>query len=248
MIFVVGGEGFVGQAYVRLARELGRPVKAIGRSNYSQFVGQRCDVLINANGNSRKFMADRDPVWEFDASVVSVARTLADFPADRYVFLSTGDVYPVQHDPSVTLEDQVLDTQRMSRYGLHKSMAEMLVRATHPQALVVRMGGFVGPGMRKQPIWLDPESELQFISTDRAAATVWQLIDRGIVGETVNLGARGTVRIRDIYDRLRPTSTFEIEARRVRFELSIAKLEAMIDAPLPDTTAEIDAFLSSVGR
>ena len=63
-----------------------RQVTAIGRDNYQKFRGQSCDLLINANGNSKKFLADDDPAAEFDASVASVLRNFVDFPAKRATF------------------------------------------------------------------------------------------------------------------------------------------------------------------
>ena len=257
MIFILGGNGYVGQAYARLCAARGLPFTIVTRDNYASLVGASCDVLINANGNSKKFLANREPVAEFDASVTSVVRSLADFDAARYVLLSSGDVYPVQDRPEDTREEATLDTRAMSRYGLHKYLAETIVRSVHPAPLVMRMGGFVGPGMRKnaifdmlndQPIWLDRESRLQFIGTDTAAALVWSLIDRGISGETVNLGARGTVRIGDLYDRIAPNSTFSAEARHVTFEISTDKLARLSDLTLPDSAAEVDAFLTAQGR
>ena len=257
MYFLIGGNGFVGQAYVRLlaAREIEYVV--VTRSNYASLVGRSCDVLINANGNSKKFMADKDPVWDFDASVMSVVRSLNDFKSAKYVFLSSGDVYPNQDSPEVTREDVPLDTRRMSRYGLHKYMAETVVRSTHAHPLVIRMGGFVGPGMKKnaifdmlsdQPIWLDPDSELQFISTDAAAAIVMSMIEKGVDHQTINLGPKGVVRIGDLYDRIKPSSKFQPGARKVRFEISTDKLSALSGAPVPRATDEVDAFLCTHGR
>ncbi len=257
MIYVVGGRGFVGQAYVRLCESRGLPVTVVDRDNYASLAGTSCDVLVNANGNSKKFMSDRDPVWDFDASVVSVVRTLADFKAGRYVLLSSGDVYPTQDSPEATREDLDLDRRKMSRYGLHKSIAETMVLSVHPAPLVMRMGGFVGPGMRKnaifdmlndQPVWLHPDSELQFISTDRAAALVWGLVEAGVEREIVNLGATGVVRIGDLYDRIRPKSGFQPEARKVRFEISTDKLASLSREPLPRSADEVGRFLDSLGR
>ena len=47
--------------------------------------------------------------------------------------------------PAKSGEDRELDLSRMSRYGLHKSLAERLVMGAHSDWLVVRAGGFVGP-------------------------------------------------------------------------------------------------------
>jgi len=258
MIFIIGGNGYVGQAYRRLFDKLGRSYQIITRDNYASFAGQSCELLINANGNSRKFVADRDPISEFDASVTSVVRSLEAFPAERYVLLSSGDVYPRQETPEMTREDALLDTTAMSRYGLHKCLAETIVRSLHPNHLIIRMGGFVGPGMKKnaifdllndQPIWLDRESRLQFISTDTAAGLVWSLVERREVrNETVNLGAVGTVRIGDLYDRVAPASDYHPDARHVIFEISTDKLALLVGHDLPTSEQEVDAFLAGHGR
>lgn len=254
-VFLIGGEGFVGSAYARLLARTGIEHAIITRANYDHLVGQHCDVLINANGNSKKFMADRDPKWEFAASVSSVVASLHDFKADRYVFLSSGDVYPSQENPAVTAEDQVIDRRSVSRYGLHKLTAEDMVRAVHPRPLVMRMGGFVGPGLKKNAIydmihgptlWLHPDSELQFISTDRAAEIVWGLVQRGAVDETINLGARGVVRIGDVHRRLGSKVPFHDGARRVRFELDLTKLAALA-GDLPESGPEVDGYLRAIG-
>jgi nucleoside-diphosphate-sugar epimerase len=251
MIYIIGGEGFVGSAYARLCQAKGLPFIVVTRANYDSLVGTACDVLVNANGNSKKFMADRDPKWEFDASVRSVLNSLEDFKSGAYVHLSTGDVYPDQSRPELTLESSSIDARRQSRYGLHKHLAEQLVMARHPRPLVMRMGGFVGPGMKKnaifdmltgQPVWLTPDSELQFIGTDTAAALVWSMIERGVASEIINLGPRGVARIGDIHRRLASKSPFAPEARDVRFEISTAKLARLSDVELPTTTSELESF------
>lgn len=256
MIFVLGGEGYVGSAYPRLFESLGLPHTVITRANYDRFIGQSCDVFVNANGNSRKFVADEDPKGEFDASVRSVLHSLEDFKAGSYVFLSTGDVYPVQASREITREDGAIDLRAQSRYGFHKHMAEILVRTLHPRALVMRMGGFVGPGMKKnaifdmlndQPVWLTPDSELQFIRTDTAARLVWEAQSQVSPGEIVNLGVKGVIRIEDVHERLGSKSVYRPEARKVRFELSTEKLEAIVP-DLPTTGGEIEAFFQSIGR
>lgn len=253
MIFILGGEGFVGSAYARLFASLGLPHQVITRASYGSCIGQRCRVLINANGNSKKFMADRDPKWEFDASVKSVLHSLEDFPAETYVYLSSGDVYPDQTSPDVSQEDAPIDPRRQSRYGLHKHVAEHLVRALRPRHIIMRMGGFVGPGMKKnaifdmmhgQPVWLTPDSELQFISTDTAARLVWRLVEREAFGETVNLGAQGVVRIGDVHELIGSASPFQPEARRVRFEIATDKLARLTGEDLPHSRDEVQRFLT----
>jgi nucleoside-diphosphate-sugar epimerase len=254
VITIIGGNGFVGSAYARLLAARGIAHQIVTRENYDSLKGTACDVLINANGNSKKFLAAREPLNEFDQSVRSVAQSLEDFPCKTYVLLSTGDVYPDQSCAALTLEDQTIDPARQSRYGLHKFLAEQLVYGTRQDWLVVRMGGFVGPGLKKNaihdmltgaPVWLSPQSELQFISTDRAAALVWGLVTAGIRNQIVNLGAVGTVNLGALHRRIGSASEFRNDAPAIRFELSLEKLAALSSAPLPRSQDEVDAFIAA---
>jgi len=254
-VFILGGNGFVGSAYSRLLAKHEITYAAIDRTNYTDYVGERCDVLINANGNSRKFIAQRDPKGEFRASVDSVVASLEDFRAERYVFLSSGDVYPDQSHPGVTEEDSALDMRAMSRYGLHKFIAEELVRAIHPNWLIMRMGGFVGPGMKKNcvydilngpQVWLHPDSELQFIRTDTAADMVWQLVEAGLTRRTLNLGGRGVARVGDIYNRVRSAVPYASTVGRVRFELNLDRLSGLVGV-VPRTSDEVEMFIAGTG-
>ena len=127
-IFVLGGQGFVGSAIVRRAQRRRHTVTVITRHNYASWRGQPCDLLINANGNSKKFLADQDPSGVFEASVTSVLRSLVDFPCKQYVYLSSIDVYPHVDDCRMNRETAQIDFQLLSRYGLHKYLAEQLVR------------------------------------------------------------------------------------------------------------------------
>lgn len=254
MIFIIGGKGFVGSAYVRILQAQGIEYQIITRENYAEFQGADCDVLINANGNSRKYMADRDSLWDFDASVRSVAKSLTTFEVNKYVFLSSGDVYPDQSDPGVTREEYPIELDKISRYGLHKYLAEQLVQGGNSDWLIVRMGGFVGPDLKKnaiydmlhdKPVRLHPDSHLQFITTDRAAELVLRLVERGVKREIVNLGAKGVVRIGDFHGIIGSKSVFEANAPMLRYELSLDKLSRLTETSLPDSESEVLSYLRS---
>ena len=254
MITIIGGNGFVGSAYVRLLAARGIAHQVVTRENYDSLRGTACDVLINANGNSKKFLASREPLNEFDQSVRSVTQSLQDFPCSTYVLLSTGDVYPDQSSPEVSREDQVIDPARQSRYGLHKSLAEQLVRGTQKNWLVMRMGGFVGPGLKKNaihdmltgaPVWLSPTSELQFISTDRAAELVWGMVQKGVRNEIVNLGATGTVNLGALHRKIGSASAFMTDAPAIRYEVCLDKLAKLSAVTLPRSQDEVDAFVAA---
>ena len=78
MIYIIGGKGFVGSAIVRACQRRGLEYQILTRDMMEQFIGTSCELLVNANGNAKKYMAEREPLWEFDASVRSVRASLED--------------------------------------------------------------------------------------------------------------------------------------------------------------------------
>ena len=250
MIFIMGGYGFVGSAFVRACKHRRLPYKVITRENYSSFVGKRCDVLINANGNSKKYFAQIDPVGEFDASVRSVRSSLVDFEFDRYVYLSSCDVYPDCGSPEITSENTAINVREQSSYGFHKLIAEQCVMHDASSWLVIRLGGLVGPRMRKNPIydilkhkplWLDPASELQFIHTGDVAAIVLQLISAGFMNEIFNLCGEGLIRLEEIIDEVGCPVQLRLGSPVVRYDVNMDKLSEIM--PVPDTRTTVLQFI-----
>ena len=240
MIYVMGGEGFVGSAILRALRADGRTCIALTRRNYEEHRGGKCEVFINANGNSSKVLASRDPGFDFDASVRTTRRALLDFEAERFVQLSSCDVYPDCSGPESTDECTPIDHSLQSPYGFHKSLAEACVRHGARRWLILRMGGFVGSGLRKNAIYdvleggrlfLDPESRLQFLDVDAAAAMVVRLSDMGHWNQVINLVGRGVVCLRDVIEWSERSPTVESGSPIVRYDVSVRKLSRLMDVP-----------------
>lgn len=250
-VVVIGGKGFVGSAYVRLFEARGIDCRVIGREEYSLVAGTSCDVLINANGNSSKLLARRDPMADFEANVTATRRFLADIDCGFYIHLSSCDVYPDCSSPSQTCEDAILAPAGQSPYGFHKWLAEQCVRHCAERWLIIRPGGFVGPGMKKNaifdilnggPLWLDPQSELQFIHTDDAARVVWGLYEQGVANEVVNVCGDGVVRLSDVMAWVGKDVPVQPNSPIVRYEVSVEKLRGL--ACVPDTIASVSSFVS----
>ncbi|HEX3861193.1 MAG TPA: NAD-dependent epimerase/dehydratase family protein [Stellaceae bacterium] len=253
MIYIIGGEGFVGSAFVRYCRQNGLEHQVITHGNHDEFAGRRCDVLVNANGSSRKYLADREPLNDFDRSVRSVAASLSTFRAGMYVLISSGDVYDDPSRPGTTCEEGQPDLAKVSRYGLHKYLAERLVIGTHPNWLIIRAGGFVGPGLRKNAvfdilagakIWLSPDSALQFIHTDHAAEIVMRLAAT-THRQIVNLGGSGTVRLGELHHAIGSAASFDPQAPTVTYELSLAKLATLCPIDIPASFDEVHRFAAA---
>jgi nucleoside-diphosphate-sugar epimerase len=256
VIAIIGGKGFVGSAYVRWCERRNVEHLVITRENYAQHVGTSCSLLINANGSSSKPLAEGDPVRDFDLAVCTVRSSLVDFKYRRYVYLSSCEVYPDCADTEATVEDSLLDSRRQSHYGFHRYLAELCVRHTADQWLIFRMGGFTGPGLRKnaiydilfgQRLWLDPASELQFIGTDAAAEIVMALASSGVSGELFNLCGDGTVQLADVAAMARRHPPVAQGAPRVRYQVSVDKLKGLIAVPRTCDTVHclVEEFLKT---
>jgi nucleoside-diphosphate-sugar epimerase len=250
MIFIIGGHGLVGSAFVRACQAADLPYAVLDRETYSNYTGAHCELLINANGNSRKPLAKERPLEDFDRSVRSVRASLEDFRFDRYVHLSSCDVYPDCSSPALTHEDLPLQPEAQSPYGFHKHLAEQCVRHSARDWLIFRFGGFVGPGLKKNaiydilhggPLWLDPASELQFLHTDDAARIVLELARKRVTREVVNLCGRGTVSLADVLYATGNAISVSPGSPRVRYDVSITKISQWLE--IPDTRKTVLDFV-----
>ena len=235
-----------------MSRRASSQLTPVTRQTYAQFRGGESDVVIDAAGNTTKFLADQDPAAEFDASVTHRLRTLLDFPARLHLHLSSVDIYSDLASPETTREDTPVDISRSSRYGAHKFLAEQLVRHYASRWLIVRVGGMVGPGLRKNPVHdilhgeplrIHPESQYQFLHTDDVARIAWDLAQAGKAFEAFNVCGEGLISPREISSltgcplnlKLLPA---DMQPRIVN--VNLAKLKGF--TRLPETRRTIEAF------
>ncbi len=255
MIYIIGAKGFVGSAFVRYCQAQAIPHAVLSRDTYQEYVGGKCDVLINANGNSRKYFPRRDPLGDFDQSVRSVRSSLVDFSTSYYVQLSSCDVYPDCSSPATTQETLIPDVTRQSPYGFHKYLAEQCVRHAAPRWLVVRLGSMVGPGLKKnpifdilnrQPLWLDPASQLQFMHTDAVARVVFALIEGKVSGEVFNVCGRGLISLEEVMAIAGSPVQVQPDSPRVRYEVCIERISRM--HPIPDSRETVGEFVEGYAK
>jgi nucleoside-diphosphate-sugar epimerase len=250
VIYILGGKGFVGSGFARLFQKLELEYRVITRDNYQFLTGSFCDVFINANGNSSKILAERAPLTDFDANVRTTRATLEDFTFDCYIHLSSCDVYADCSSPESTQENIPLSLRCQSPYGFHKMLAEQCVQHCCDNWLILRQGGFVGPGMKKNAVydilhngklWLDPESKLQFLHTDDSAAIIWSLYSQGLRNEIFNVCGAGTARLCEIMRWSGKDVDVTPGSPVVRYEVGINKLSRYSSAP--DTKATVKSFM-----
>ncbi|NCA83232.1 MAG: SDR family oxidoreductase [Opitutae bacterium] len=251
---VIGAKGFIGSAVAAEAARRGYAVVPVDRANYGECAGQSADLLIQAGGNSRKHLDERNPAEGFALSVESVRQVLLDFHPRHFVHVSSGAVYPHEEDPARNREDAPLAPGGMTHYGFHKWLAEQLVRHYAADHLILRVGGCVGPGLRKNalydllsggPSFVHPDSEFQYMDTRDLASAVFQLHEIGLASGTVlNLSARGTVSIRQAAAWAGVALSAAAGLPRRRVELDVGRAAALV--PIPETADVVRRFIREV--
>ena len=257
---IIGAAGFIGSAITNEASTRGLDVAPVTRGNYDALRGTQADCLINAAGNSRKFVDTRDPVLGFEQTVNTTMRLMHDFSFKFFVHLSSGAVYPHEDDPAQNSEDTTLLPGEMSNYGFHKWLAERLALKYAPRHLILRMGGFVGPGLKKNavfdllsgaPLHVHPDSELQFMDTRDLAKALFDLISLPAqptaTNQIFNISARGTVTVRQIAQWAGKKIPDVAKTKlRIRAELNVDKITAILNLPRTDET--LQAFIGDVAQ
>ena len=200
---LIGCDGFVGSALARyLKDDKYIDLSLVNRSNYELYKGLQFDVLIDAACNSKKYVADLDPLDEAQQSIIHKLETLVLFKAKFHIHISSVDVYPNLSDTSQTREDTQINISSCSNYGAHKYIAELLVHHYATNWIIFRLSGMVGPGLKKNPvydisngnpIYIHPNSMYQYCSTDYVARVIWSIYKNGKFNQVYNIAGNGGV-------------------------------------------------------
>ncbi len=202
-IAVLGGRGMLGSDLVEFLGEHYKIV-AIDRDNYDQYIGKSFDVLVNANGNSRKFWANQNPYLDFEASTISVYKSLFDFKFKKYIYISSVFLYENFPSPKILLkntsEDGEVDIKKLSPYSLHKFLSEQMVKRYASDYLIFRCNTMIGKHAKKgvvfdilnnKELFITLSSKLQLITTKEVANIIHFLIPKKVGGEIFNVGGKG---------------------------------------------------------
>jgi nucleoside-diphosphate-sugar epimerase len=244
MIFIIGGNGFVGSSFSQYCKNQNLEYQIITRENYSDFIGKSCNILINASGSSSKLLGNKDPVSDFDKNVKNTLKTINDFQFTTYILLSSCDVYPDCSSPHTTKEDSKIELSQQNTYGFHKYLAELCVIHYTKDWIILRLGGMVGKGLKKNPIfdiihggplWLDPKSQLQFLNTYDVAQITFELIKKNISNEIYNICGDGLVLLKDIIAK-HDVISISPESSVVKYDVDIEKIKHFTSIPKSEKT------------
>lgn len=211
-------------------------ITAITRENYAELRGSAFDALVNADGNSRRYWANQNILADFEASTVSVYRSMFDFTSKKYIYISSSDVYPDHSSPATTSENSEIDSGKLSPYGFHKYLSERIVENRSEDYLILRCSMLLGRVLKKgpfydmlhrNPLYITFDSNIQLVSTEEVASVITDLVRRGAAREIFNVGGRGAFSFEDTGRYFSEPPRVSSEAERQDYEMNISKLNAI---------------------
>lgn len=246
---IIGGNGMLGSDLVKYLDQ-SFLVTSITKENYSQFVDHSFDVVVNANGNSKRFWAIKNPLEDFTLSTVSVYKSLFDFKFNTYMYISSSDVYVNHSSSDSTSEDQIQDSSKLSFYGFHKYLSERMVENHCKSYIILRTSMLLGQNLKKGPIYdilnknplfISKTSRLQMIATYEIANIITFLIDKKINRDIFNAGGKGVVDFEKIQTYFPTPVSFKDKNEKQIYEMNVAKLNKLF--PLKSSQAYLQEYL-----
>jgi nucleoside-diphosphate-sugar epimerase len=247
---IIGYRGFVGSAFFKVfSQGKGHEAVGIGKENYGSIAGQRFDLLINANGNSSKPLADKDPALDFEMNVSSTLRFLQELSFSHYLHLSSVEVYNDKSSRKGTSEEAQIDPFSLSNYGFSKYMGEIVARRCAKSWMILRLAGMVGENARKGPaydmatlrkLFLSEKSRLHFLNTEKVALMAKKLLEMEKFGQVYNLAGRKNVEL----GAAAASAGIKLSSagkEEVVLEISTSKLEKLME--VPDSSDELTEYL-----
>ena len=215
-IGILGADGFLGKA---LCKQFPDAVK-VTQGTYRDYVHEDMfDIFINANGNSRKYWAEKHPERDFYKSTASVMDTFMDFKIKHYIYISSTDAI----------------APKETYYGFHKYLAEQIVRKNSADYTILRCSALIGDGIKKgvvydiinnKPLWITEESTFQFISVADVANSIDNMLSKNVQNETIDVGGWGVLKVHDIAKYLNMKFTERPDA--VRYDCNYADTKRLI--------------------
>jgi nucleoside-diphosphate-sugar epimerase len=185
---LIGHTGFVGS---NLARD--DTFEALfNSSNIAEIAGRHFDRIVCAGIPAAKWLANQKPD-EDRRNIARLTAALGGVTTDRFVLISTIDVYPrplgVDEGDTPAVEDVP------EPYGRHRLEFEHFARQRFPRSHVLRLPALFGPGLKKNAVydlvhdnrleWVHPDGVFQWYPVARLARDIALVEQAGI--DVVNL-------------------------------------------------------------
>jgi hypothetical protein len=142
---LIGYTGFVGSNIDAQADFTDR----YNTKNIDDIDGKEYDLVVSAATYAEMWKINQDPEGDL-AQVDSLIAHLKNVKAKQFVLISTVGVY--KNSLGAT-EDTPIDLEGLPPYGVNRYHLEQFVREHFPGALIVRLPGLFGKGLKKNVIF-----------------------------------------------------------------------------------------------
>lgn len=203
---LIGHTGFVGGTL--LAAE--RFTHGFNTTDIQDMRGAHFDEVVCAGIPSAKPHANANPEQD-RAAIAALLSVLETVRANRFVLISTTDIYP---DPSQPLDETAApEALPNDPYGRHRLDVEKFVAARFPDHALVRLPTLFGDGMKHNALYdllhdhkldqINPAAMLQWYPTRRLSADLARIGAAGL--RVVNLVTE-PLALRDVIARFFPAA------------------------------------------
>ena len=255
MNVLVGHTGFVGNNLYRYGSfELG-----VNSGSVREAYGTKPDLCVYAGLRAEKYLANQQP--EKDWQMIEQAKeNIRMIKPRKLVLISTIDVFK---SPLAVYEDSAIDMDGLQPYGYNRRVLENWVRENYPEALIVRLPGLFGEGIKKNFIYdiinvipfMLSETKMGELSSQEAAIEEYYEIQDNGFWKCRNLNEGEKNALRNILSRVNFSALQFTDSRsefqfyplkRLWSDIKIAlenKIELLHTATEPISAGEIYKFL-----
>ena len=255
MNVLVGHTGFVGNNLYRYGSfELG-----VNSGSVREAYGTKPDLCVYAGLRAEKYLANQQP--EKDWQMIEQAKeNIRMIKPQKLVLISTIDVFK---SPLAVYEDSAIDMDGLQPYGYNRRVLENWVWENYPAALIVRLPGLFGEGIKKNFIYdiinvipfMLSETKMGELSSQEAAIEEYYEIQDNGFWKCRNLNEGEKNALRNILSRVNFSALQFTDSRsefqfyplkRLWSDIKIAlenKIELLHTATEPISAGEIYKFL-----
>ena len=221
--------------------------------------GTKPDLCVYAGLRGEKYLANQQP--EKDWQMIEQAKeNIRMIKPQKLVLISTIDVFK---SPLAVYEDSAIDMDGLQPYGYNRRVLENWVRENYPEALIVRLPGLFGEGIKKNFIYdiinvipfMLSETKMGELSSQEAAIEEYYEIQDNGFWKCRNLNEGEKNALRNILSRVNFSALQFTDSRsefqfyplkRLWSDIKIAlenKIELLHTATEPISAGEIYKFL-----
>ncbi len=198
---LIGHTGFVGST---LLRSSGWKFDGLFNSrNIEAIAGRHFGTVVCAGVSAVKWLANREPEADW-AGIVRLIRALEGLSCERFLLISTVDVYPF----ALGVSEEDVPADEGEPYGVHRLRLERWVADRFARRHVVRLPALFGDGLKKNALFdlltgnmterINPDAVFQWYPTARLAEDLSRVLEAG--PDLLNV-AVGPLRMGEIVDR-----------------------------------------------